>query len=106
MSATLGPLFQRPFVYPAQPKGRRYFHATPSTTISSDLAVRWRNAFAALYSSDAHHCLARAIVGNSSTTTRLGCHEPSSVSHVPPLTANLPPYAANDDGTIFLYSSY
>ncbi len=35
------------------------------------------------YSSDAHHCLARSTLGNLSTTTRLGCHEPSSVSHAP-----------------------
>jgi len=58
----------------------------PSISSISVCAHCCRTAFAGAYSGEFHHARAWATVGNSSTTSRAGCHEPSSTSLEPPRT--------------------
>src|SRR5215203_6855073 len=76
--------------------------ANPSRTIMSPTDVACRSALAGAYSSEPHHSRARSTEGNSSSTSRLGSHVPSSRSGVAPLTRNRPPYWAMLIGDIFL----
>src|SRR5262245_32546829 len=58
------------------------------------------------YSSESYQRLACAMLGNSSTTKRVGRQFPSSSSKGPPRTRNLPPYFSIVAGTRLRYSSY
>ena len=60
--------------------------ACPSIASISVLAEAWRIALAGAYSGELHQAFARSMVGNSSTTSRRGCHEPSKISLAPPRT--------------------
>src|SRR5512145_2546189 len=64
----------------------------PSTRIILLLAVLKRKAFGPRYSSELYQRLACSRLGNSRTTTRLGCQSPSRVSVAPPRTTKRPPY--------------
>src|SRR5437667_144168 len=65
------------------PVGRRWRFDVLKPAITSERLGR-------RYSSDAHQSFARCRVGNSSTTNRLGSHEPSSFSARPPRARYLP----------------
>src|SRR5262245_46981532 len=58
----------------------------PSTRIILHLAVLKRRAFGPRYSSELYQRLACSRLGNSRTTTRLGCQSPSRLSAAPPRT--------------------
>ena len=78
----------------------------PSTKTTLELAFLKRSSLISLYSGEAYHSFARSMLGNSSTTSLLGIHVPSTVSALALLTTYLPSYFSIVAGTRGRYSSY
>src|SRR5215510_7667885 len=78
---------------------------TPSTITRLDLDALRRMASSGLYSGESYQRRAASMLGNSSSTMRLGCQLPSRVSNLPPRTAKRPPYFSTVAGTSLRYSA-